>query len=307
MLLSAFLKIALTFFLLSTPVGPAGDGAESSAPEPAYPLVWEAAAGRGPSKVIEGDLAVEIAAKSAAVIDVQSGQVLYEKNARQKMPIASLTKLMSAYVFLQTNPDGRETVTIAREDDAPPSKIPFREGEAFAVKDLFFSGLIGSANNAVKAFARSTGLAGADYVSLMNKTAAEWKLKDTQFVEPTGLDPLDQSTAYDTAMMARRIFQNPAVRKATMTGEYSFRSVNSPSVYAVETTDKLLLDETEDFRIVAGKTGFLDEAGYCLAVQARNSRGGEIIAVILGAESDEARFGEMKELINGVFASYAWE
>lgn len=246
-------------------------------------------------------------AKSALVFDEGTGTVLFAKNPQEKTPLASLTKLMTVLVFLDNRPNWDKVIRLTRADDREGGIVYARSPEEVTVKDLFNMALVGSVNNAAIALARSTGLEQEDFVEEMNKKAAELGLKDTTFVDPTGLLPENQGTARDVARLIATAMEREEVRAATLQKKYVFSPINSEKIYYVKSTDELLWSflNAEPYNFIGGKTGYIEESGYNLAVEVM--RGGhKIIAAVLGSATAEDRFKEIKGLVDWAFVNYQW-
>lgn len=243
----------------------------------------------------------EIKAKYAAVIDEATGEMLYGKNEKASSSIASITKLMTAHIFMEKNfsefPDiWNKVIKYDKSDDLEGSKLYVNDGETMLIKDIFYSMLVGSANNAAKILVRYSGLSEKEFVERMNQKANEWGLENTIFSEPSGLNPENKSTALELAKMAKNIFKNFEMLKSTTLHRYSFKTINTEKSHTIKATNELLFDK--DLYITGAKTGYLDEVGYCLIVKAKNKNDGrEIIGVVLGENSSEERFEDMKKLI----------
>lgn len=263
---------------------------------------------RGPQKdETSRSLGIETTAWAAIVIDKETGVALFKKNIESKFPIASLTKLMTALVFLDTNPDWSKEIKLKKEDEKEGGIFYARAGEEVTIKDLFNMMLVGSVNNAALALARSTGLNQEEFVEKMNQKAMILGLKDTFFADPAGLEPTNVSTAHDIALLVSSALENDKIREATVKKKYVFSPRNTKKTYYVKNTNKLLwsfLNE-EPYEIVGGKTGYLDEAKYCLAVEVKNGNH-QIIAVVLGSSTAEDRFQEVKGLTFWTFENYKW-
>jgi len=230
-------------------------------------------------------------ARNAILIDPATGQVLFEKNSSSQVPIASLTKLMTALVFLEQKPDlGREVeVTTAELSGAGHTQL--RRGEVVALGDLLHMSLMCSDNVATRVIARESGLPPADFVARMNRKAMELGLSGSRFVEFTGLDQHNVSTAADVARMLHAAAHDPLIQSITTTREYEFRTERR--VHAIRNTDRLLYGHWD---VLGGKTGFINEAGYCFATWIR-TQGRDLIAVVLGAPTNATRFADAVRLI----------
>lgn len=241
-----------------------------------------------------------IPARSIYVVD--SADHVYAKKAmRARVPIASITKLMTALVFLDHNPGWDNTVTIIATDDAPPSKIIFRKGEEPRVRDLFKSMIIGSKNNAAKALARSTGIRMDRYVELMNKKAKALEMGSTRFTDVTGLSPENVSTASDIAKLLAVAFQDTAIRSAASAQRHSFWTEGSAGQWHTVWTTNELFADLDGIR--AAKTGHIDESGYNFVLE--TTLGDErLYVLVFGATDDEARFTIAKRLVEHARAFY---
>lgn len=263
---------------------------------------------RGPQKdETSRSLGIEITARAAIVIDKETGIILFKKNIESKFPIASLTKLMTALVFLDTAPDWNREIKLLKEDEKEGGIFYARAGEIVTIEDLFNMMLVGSVNNAALALARSTGLSQDEFIEKMNQKAITLGLKNTFFVDPAGLEPTNVSTAHDIALLVSSALTDDKIREVTVKKKYVFSPRNIKKTYYVKNTNELLwsfLNE-EPYEIVGGKTGYLDEAKYCLAAEIENN-GHKIIAVVLGSDTIEDRFQEVKGLTFWTFDNYRW-
>ncbi|MDD5294856.1 MAG: serine hydrolase [Patescibacteria group bacterium] len=248
-----------------------------------------------------------IASKSAVVMDEDSGGILLEKNATSTLPLASLTKLVAIKVFLETRPSLNEVVTYKLQDEEfnyqyvnkwESAKVTLKDGDSLTVEDLVYSALVGSANNAIETLVRVSGLPRDEFINKMNETVAGWGAVSTHFVEPTGLAPENVSSALDYAIITKKVFTNPIIEKASITREYKFSTINTKKAHRLVNTNKLL-QVNNGFTIAGSKTGYLDEAGYCLMIRAKIGDQ-KLIAVTLGSDSRDGSFVETGDLIKYV-------
>lgn len=244
--------------------------------------------------------------ESGIVIEAKSGMPLWDKTAQEVRSIASISKLMTALVFLDNNP-GWETIYEIKENDRREGgRIYLWTGEKVRVKDLFYLSLVGSANTATIALANSTGMNVREFVAEMNKKARDLGFIKTAFSDPAGLSKFNVSTAFEVAKLAKISFSELEIKDATLERKYFFKTMAGRDVH-VESTDKLL--ETfpiNDISIIGGKTGYTEPAGFCFAGQFEDSEDREIILVVLGSESIDDRFKCAKDLAEWTFASYNW-
>lgn len=232
----------------------------------------------------------EITAESAISIEsdlLNVRNVIFKKNSGKKLPIASLTKLMTAIVVLD-NYDLSDIVTVNKAADLQdPMKQDVKLGDAMPAKNFLDIMLIESSNKS--AYALSELMGTQKFVDLMNQKAKSLGLKNTFFEDPTGLSPQNVSTASDLIELAEYIFKNyPKIADISMVKELYI-----PTFGTALNTDELL---GEMPNIVFGKTGFTIEAKGCLLLVLDNPKNNNyLINVILGADD---RFSEMKKLVN---------
>lgn len=243
-----------------------------------------------------------ITAPSAIIIDAASGQILYKKNHTTVRPVASITKLMTAYLYLKkTNFDLERFITIADSDERDGGKRYVYRGEIVTSWDLLNILLIGSDNNIAATLARAGGF-DESFREESKKILETFGLSSTSFSEPTGLSLEDSSTALEVAKFAKEIFEIDEIRSILHKERHEFTPINASHARVVLTTNELL--KTELFDIVAGKTGFTNDAGYCLVLKAVNKHGKGIIIAVLGASSSEDRFQDAKALTWWIFENF---
>lgn len=255
-------------------------------------------------KIPAADL--DIFASSSMAIDKKSGTVLWEKNSSEKRPLASLTKLMTAFVFLETDPDWEKVYKLQKEDICVGGKSHVYTGDELTVRDLFYLALVGSDNTAAVALAKSSGLTEAGFIAKMNEQAKNFGLKDTFFQDISGLSEKNVSTAKEILVLARKCLSIEKIREATLRENYEFKTV-AGRLIKVNSTDYLLSAFPVDgINIVGGKTGYTEEAGYCFVGDFKNESGLEIISVVMGTRSNEDRFAETKKLVQWAYDNYDW-
>ncbi|EKD49579.1 MAG: hypothetical protein ACD_63C00104G0003 [uncultured bacterium] len=246
-----------------------------------------------------------LTASAAVSLDAYSEKILFQKDPDTRRSIASLTKLMTAQVFLDNNPGWEKEVKIISSDFVGGATLGVRAGDIVTSLNMFNSMLVGSRNNAVKALVRSTGMSEVDFVAKMNKKAEIWGLKNTRFVEPTGLDARNFSTALEYAKLSKKVLQNPEIVRGSTMKSYSFWTKNTNRAVSTKATNKLL----ERGNIVTGgKTGFTYEAGYCLMSRLRKNRAdrAEVINVVLGESRFSRALDETAGLASWAFRNYKW-
>lgn len=232
-------------------------------------------------------------ARAALIVDAKTGEVLFDKNSGQAMPIASLTKLMTAMVYLETKPDMTRRVMVTREDLAGSGHTRLRAGEVLTMRDLLHLSLLSSDNAATRSLVRNSDLAPEEFLARMNRKAQVMGLSQTRFVEFTGLSEQNISTATEYAQILKRASGDPTIGHISTLPDYAFRS--SKKDFHLVNTNRLCRYGVFDVR--GGKTGFISQAGYCLATWvSTGSR--DVISVVLGAPSNSVRFAETRRLID---------
>ncbi|MEA3273030.1 MAG: serine hydrolase [Patescibacteria group bacterium] len=246
---------------------------------------------------------------SAIAIDIASGKVLYKKDERKKMPIASLTKIMTAIVVDEKIGSWKEDVKISHKATfSGGAGVHFREDEIVEAGDLFKAMVMNSDNTAAIALAEHLAGSEQQFAELMNAKAREIGVQDTNFQEPSGLeDEISYSTAYDVAKIAQYASQKKKIVKTMQIhGPIQVDSCDGLLSHRVGNTNIFLKDEALAPRVIFGKTGFTYNAGYCLMTGMRSKKKQrEIIGVILNGDKT-MRWEEMQEMINWGFDNYYW-
>jgi D-alanyl-D-alanine carboxypeptidase len=260
-------------------------------------------------KIIKKNLAapvMELPAEKAAVLAGDDRVWFFTKRADEVQPIASITKLMTALIFLENNPGWETTYVIAYDDLIEGGKLNLFRGEEIKLKDIFNTSLIASDNGATIALVHATGLSEEEFVKKMNEKARTLGLIHTQFKDPIGLSDENLSTAREVALLAKETLKVPEIREATKSKDYKFATLAGRQK-KIESTDYLLFDPADNqFTVLGGKTGYTDKAGYCYVGWFADLNGREIISVILNSAGKNDRFRESKSLIKWVFDNYTW-
>ncbi len=247
-----------------------------------------------------------LGAEKGVVASLDNRIFFYSKNADQKQPIASITKLMTALVFLKNNPGWDNVYTITASDHVEGGKLNLFLGDEVKVRDLFHTSLIASDNGATLALVHASKLSEEEFVRKMNEEAKALGLSQTSFVDPVGLSDKNVSTAREVAKLAKVALSDPEIMAATSQKEYRYETIQGREKL-VESTDYLLFDSfNNSFEVLGGKTGYTDKAGYCFVGRFRDSSGREIISVVLNSAGKNDRFRESKSLVNWVFKNYFW-
>lgn len=245
----------------------------------------------------------DINAAAAIAIDEVSGKVLYAKNTDVVRSIASLTKLMTAYVLLQQNIDYSQVTTYHDKYDRIGGGLHVAEGETLTMENLLYGMVVGSANNAAVALVGQSGYTPDQFIQMMDDQAKILSLEHTSFADPSGLDIGNRSTAADYAEFLRVVWRDPRLSSLSTAKYYSFSTMNTNNFHDFNNTNSLF--RTSSLDITGSKTGYIDEALYCLALKAKEGNH-EVITVVLGSPTSSARFSESERLMTWAFKNYQW-
>lgn len=206
-----------------------------------------------------------------AIIVTDQGQVLYAKNATEQKPIASITKLMSTMVLLDSGVPLDEPIDIVKEDRdrirLTGSRLRYKDKARLSRRDLVLLMLMSSENRAAAAIGRTTLPGGtAAFVRAMNRKAASLGMSNTHFADPAGLDAANLSSAADLALLLRAAYQYPEIRDASTKLGATVHPYEKLGALAYHNTNRLLRNER--WQIGLSKTGYINESGRCLVMQA---------------------------------------
>ena len=257
----------------------------------------------GPARAVNMDLPV----KSAILMDVATGTILYEQNAHEALAPASVTKVMTMLLIMEAIDSGaigwNDTVTTSESAAAKGgSQVYLKVGESMPVTDMVKAIAVSSANDCACAMAEHIAGSETAFVEKMNQRAKELGMKDTHFVNCTGLDDdaaaADHKTsAHDIGVMSRELLKNhPDIKKYTTIWMDTLRN----GTFGLSNTNKMV-------RFYPGatglKTGFTSKAGYCLSASAQRD-GMELVAVVMGAKTSAERFAACKSLLDYGFSTF---
>lgn len=257
-----------------------------------------------PTAAAEGP---EVEAPSAILMDAATGTVLFEKNARERLAPASVTKVMTLLLVMEALDNGQisweDTVTASEAAAAKGgSQVYLEVGESMSMDEMLKSVVVSSANDCATALAEHIAGSESAFVDRMNRRAAELGMEDTHFVNCTGLDDEPEAaehltTAYDIAVMSRELLKHEEIKRYTTIWMDTVRG----GQFGLSNTNKLVrfYDGTTGL-----KTGYTSAAGYCLSASAERD-GIELIAVVLHCADSSSRFQSAKALLDYGFANYA--
>lgn len=262
--------------------------------------------GMFPQRVLAAELAQE--AKSAVLMDVATGTVLYEHNSHEALAPASVTKIMTMLLIMESIDSGKigwnDTVTASEAAAAKGgSQVYLKVGETMTVTDMLKSIAVSSANDCACAMAEHLAGSEAAFVEQMNIRAQELGMNDTHFVNCTGLDDSPEAashrtSAYDIALMSRELLgKHPDIKKFTTIWMDTIRN----GAFGLSNTNKLI----RFYNGATGlKTGFTSGAGYCLSASAQREDL-ELIAVTMGSKTSQDRNAACKSMLDYGFANFA--
>ena len=242
-----------------------------------------------------GALVPDVRAAAAIIYNPETGKVLWESNAQDLRSIASITKVMTAVVFLEGSPDLSVPAVVEAADVRAASTTYLRAGYTVTREDLLHLLLIASDNAAARVLARVSPHGSQGFIVRMNEKAKELGLENTTYADPSGLLAANISSAYDMARLITYVSTDERIaaimRKEHYTAHSGRRAIN------IHSTNQLV--RQGDVDVQAGKTGFISKAGYCLATLLRLPEGGpQVAVVVLGAKSNAGRFWETRHLFN---------
>ena len=259
-----------------------------------FALVFVLALTVGFAQAGETTKKVVLRSNSALVVDAETGDVVIDKNGDAVMPIASITKLMTAIVILESGLDLDAPVALSREDVdlKKGSKSRLRTGATLTRDELLLIALMASENRAAAALGRSYPGGTQAFVAAMNEMAAELGMSDSRFVDPTGLSPANVASARDLAKLVRAAHGYPMIR------EYSTRDkatvlLSGRTKMNYRNTNGLVRNSR--WEIDLSKTGYISEAGRCLVMQVRLASK-DLIVVLLDSWGKHSRVGDANRI-----------
>ncbi len=260
-----------------------------------------------PVKKVMDSYGIVTTAESALVVDRDSGMMLLGKRPDELRSIGSVTKLMTAMVFLDQNPDLEKFVTLDPALDlVEGGRIYLAFYDPLQLEDVFAASIVGSDNTATESLMRFSGLSDEEFIEAMNQKAAELGMNATTFVDPTGINSYNMSTARDLVKLLAASESYPELQKYMITSHLTLYHESGRRIDIDNTNGvlKTFLNDGE-YKILAGKTGYLPQAGYVLTTAIERA-GHEVYVVVMGSESIEAREKEVQGLAAWVFKVFDW-
>lgn len=259
-----------------------------------------------PVRVVMDEIESQIDSEAYVVMDRSTGKILTVKNENRVWPIASLTKLMTANVVLDHDVSMSRVADVRNADNVGGARLYVQDGDTFSVEDLFYATLVASANNAANALSRTAGITRSNFLKEMNQNAVDLGLTKTHYVDPTGIEVGNVSTAREMARIARTIFARDEIRRFTTTATKYIDVLSQGTSKKMTNTNWMLWKPAyDDIYVTGGKTGYLNESGWNVAVTLKpmgSDYDKELLIVLFGAESRSASFTDANKL-----ADWAWE
>jgi D-alanyl-D-alanine endopeptidase (penicillin-binding protein 7) len=237
----------------------------------------------------------DVRAEAAIIYNPETGEVLWENHSRDPRSIASITKVMTALVFLESGAPLSTEVVVERSDVLRASTTYLRRGYKLSADDLLNLLLVGSDNAAARALARVSPMGYDGFIARMNDKARELGLESTTYADPSGLLAENVSSAYDQARLIA--YASADERVSAIMRKSSYTTTIGRKQITANSTNQIV--RNGDIDVVGGKTGFISRSGYCLATLLRLPQSNQQVAfVVLGAKSNASRFWETRHLFN---------
>jgi D-alanyl-D-alanine endopeptidase (penicillin-binding protein 7) len=237
----------------------------------------------------------DVRAEAAIIYNPETGVVLWETHAQDQRSIASITKVMTAVVFLESGVALSTPVTVQRSDVSRASTTYLRNGFKLTADELLNLLLVGSDNAAARALARISPFGSEGFIEQMNDKERALGLENTSYADPSGLLAENVSSAYDQARLIA--YASADERVSGIMRKTSYATHIGKRMISANSTNQLVT--TGDIDVLAGKTGFISRSGYCLVTMLRLPQSGQQVAVVvLGAKTNASRFWETRHLFN---------
>jgi len=249
----------------------------------------------------------DLSVKAALIMRESDSKIIFSKNATTSLPIASLTKLVAIKTFLDINDNFKrlsEKVAYSTEDEkknylyckpAEAARLKMKNGDVLTIKDLIYSSLVASTNNTVETLVRVSGISRDKFIAKMNENVKTWGATSAVFVEPTGLSPKNECSVKDYVAIVEKAATDSIMMRASATKKYTLYNINGQKSHTISHSNSLL--GLYRYPITISKTGYLNEAGYCLAnrIETKNDN---LVVVTFGNKTRSASFKDSFDLIN---------
>ncbi|WP_047393733.1 D-alanyl-D-alanine endopeptidase [Chitinibacter sp. ZOR0017] len=236
-----------------------------------------------------------VQSQAAVVVNQQTGEVMYERNADQVVPIASITKLMTAMVVLDARLPLNELISITQDDVDTLKNTGSRlaVGTTLTRGEMLLLALMSSENRAASSLSHAYPGGREAFVRKMNEKAQQLGMTRSQFYDPTGLTPRNVATSRDLALMVKAAMRYPEIHQFSTSSEYTFVSNLTGHSMAYRNTNPLVKDP--DWEIGVSKTGFINEAGRCIVMQAKINNM-PVVMVLMDSAGKQTRIGDVQRV-----------
>lgn len=243
-----------------------------------------------------------IDAKAIYSFDLATGKTLFAQNENEKLPMASLTKLMTILIILE-NHQINDIVTVdPRSTQIEPAKMNLLANEQILLKELIKGMIVKSANDAALAAAFYDSQDMEEFADKMNKKAIELEMFNTHYINSTGFDEDEQyTTAYDLSLLVRQIYKYPLIKEYAILSEGVSESIDGKFQHKYNATNGIL---NSYLKVLGLKTGTTDLAGQCFISIVESPSGNKIVNILLNSPN---RFNESKVLSQWIFDNYQWQ
>jgi D-alanyl-D-alanine endopeptidase (penicillin-binding protein 7) len=250
----------------------------------------------------DGERGPEVRSRSALVMDLDLGEVLYERNADNMRPVASITKLVSALALVRAGADLDTSFCVDKRQY--PSRSGARSrlstGDCLAGWDVLGAALVASDNRAAYALAAVAGLDVDEFVAEMNAVSGDLGMSRSAWSDPSGLEDENLSTARDIARATIAVASHPILSAAASAPFWDLHRENGAGPRRVFSTDRLVA--REDLLVEAAKTGYTDTARYCFTTVVQTAGGHRLVITLLGAEGKMTRWADTERIMRWVDA-----
>ncbi|MYY77470.1 serine hydrolase [Ligilactobacillus salivarius] len=268
---------------------------------------------------------LDLEAKSAIAVDAKTGQIIYAKDDKQTYPVASMSKLLTAYILLQAIHEGKITwktkvtptaTEVDISNNTELTNVPLQEGHSYTIRQLYQAMLVGSANAATMLIGNAISGTQTKFIDKMRETAKSLRITDAKIYSANGLtakylgneiypntdeNAENEFSVRDMAIISQKLIKEyPEILETTKLTKIAFN--DNGEITTVNNTNELLQDDS-NLGIDGLKTGTSDAAGYCFA-STTNKDGHRIITILAGAKDNDARFDQTKNLLNYIYNNY---
>ena len=237
----------------------------------------------------------DVRAEAAIIYNPKTNEVLWENHSADQRSMASITKVMTAIVFLDSGADLQQDMVVQRADVFRASTTYMSAGLKLKAVDLLNLLLVGSDNAAARALARISPYGTDGFIAKMNEKAVELGLANTHYADPSGLLSENVSSAYDLARLIAFAASDERISSVMRKPEYT--TTSGKRIITAHSTNQIV--RAGDIEVMGGKTGFINKSGYCLATLLKLPETGQELAfVVMGAKTNASRFWETRHLFN---------